>query len=136
MADQIVDNESSDTVDTHFGDVGCALLGGSVVAALLIGVAIPFLLIPVLWVFVLAITILVGCIVGMPLFFLAVRFKRANVWSAALGGLVTGITVPAVFALQGDGVAWHEAAPFGIAGAIGGLVFWCLLLGRPVDKWD
>jgi hypothetical protein len=110
--------------------IGClAMLAATAQAALLVtlGISTPLTGSIALYVPVFIVT---GAIVGLvaaPLYGLARRYGRANVWTAIAAGALTGSVFPTLGAL-GDRTwqAWAGAAAFGMVGAAGGLSFFLL----------
>jgi hypothetical protein len=78
--------------------------------------------------------LLLATLVGVPLLLIAMRLRRANLVTASLGGFIAGATVPALLALIYDG-DWWGTGLLGVAGAIGGAVFWFRLTALQRDKW-
>ena len=116
---------------------GCALFGASGAAALLItlGLGVPVLA-PFLFPFVFLVTLTIGGLLGLPLFFTAMQLGRVNIVSAAFAGFATGASWPTVSALIGNGDDWRAIILFGAAGAVGGITFWSLLLERQGGRWS
>ncbi len=77
-----------------------------------------------LYVPVFAVTTVVAATIGLPLYGLAVRFRRTNAPAAIAAGIVAGAALPLIGALShGTPQAWVMVAAYGYAGAAGGLAF-------------
>ncbi len=137
MAEQIESQVSEEPLKPAYDNAGRALFGASGAAALLItlGLGVPVLA-PFLFPFVFLVTLTIGGVLGLPLFFTAMQLGRVNIVSAAFGGFATGAAWPTISALIGNGDDWRAIILFGAAGAVGGITFWSLLLERQGGRWD
>ena len=142
--------DSADVEHPSEGDFGCGLIMiASGVAAALITAGLG-------WAFALPLVFLVvlllGIVIGLPLYLAACRLRLVNAATAAAAGFIAGALLPALGLLltveqvweEQSAAGWWEAvAPillFGGAGIAGGLVFWVGLtwsqrtLPRPLEK--
>lgn len=103
---------------------GAFLLG---VAAASATIGIPFGQFgPLAFIFALIPTLIVGGLIGVPLFYLATYKHMDRWWTAILAGIAAGEAVPIAMFFFDPSIreAMEAAALFGASGAVGGLAFW------------
>jgi len=71
------------------------------------------------------ISLLLGSLFGLPLFYLLGLVRRVNVWACLLGGFLVG-TISGVLIVLVTGVASDAALIYGCQGAGAAAVFWIL----------
>lgn len=134
MDEQALGLEGGQGPETLFENTGCSLLVASAVAASAISFCLgPFGLFAFPIVFL--ITLLLAALIGLPLFLVAIRFRRANLGTAALSGFIAGAVVPTLLGWRYNGDGWGIVL-LGAAGAIGGIVFWRRVTAPQRVRWD
>lgn len=121
--------ESGGGYSSRYERIGCAMFAASGAVSLLItlylglpGTAAPLVL-PIAF----FVTLLMGTLIGLPLLLLAMKLRRVNLVTAALGGFVTGAALPALSWMFGDASSGHSTILLGAAGVLGGVIFRSLL---------
>jgi hypothetical protein len=71
------------------------------------------------------VSLLLGGLFGLPLFYLLGLIRRVNAWACLLGGFLVGTISGALIVLL-TGVASHAALIYGCQGAGAAAVFWIL----------
>lgn len=114
--------------DEVLGTQGClAMIVAIAFAALLlmVGLFAPFAISLPLYVAVFLVTALIVGLVGVPLYLLALRLRRTDIWAASLAGAITGAIFPLINTLSVDAAkAWAGAAGYALVGATSGIVFY------------
>ena len=65
----------------------------------------------------------VSIVLGVPTYFLLLRFKLVNLWSALTVGFVSGVIVAIILRMPSL-ITWHDIFIMGSMGATAGLTFW------------
>lgn len=112
---------------------GCGTLAaGIVIASAVVAVPISIGVWSIaLYIFVLPVVVLIGALIGLPIYHAAVRFGAARWWTAAIGGFVTGAIIPALTWLPDPVEKITATLGYGAAGAAAGLIFWVFVTRRP-----
>jgi hypothetical protein len=115
--------------------VACALLASSLAATALIALWMigslsgMFYFLAMAFPFIFLTVLLLGLLIGLPLYAAAVELGWDNAPTAAAGGVLVAALLPALLAGSED--SWLQSLlsflPIGGAGAAGGLVFWFIL---------
>ncbi|HEY0115629.1 MAG TPA: hypothetical protein VGB54_07895 [Allosphingosinicella sp.] len=115
--------------------MACALLASSLAATALIALWMigslsgMFYFLAMAFPFIFLTVLLLGLLIGLPLYAAAVELGWDNAPTAAAGGVLVAALLPALLAGSED--SWLQSLlsflPIGGAGAAGGLVFWFIL---------
>ena len=79
---------------------------------------------------------LIALCLGLPLYFLAQKYRRVNFWSLSIGGAIVAdlpalLTLLFLYDTWGAGRDWKLHGTFGITGFVVGAVFWSVLRFLP-----